>query len=166
MDSAVVEAERDGVEHVLPVALLPLAVLADVDPQRGVAGGHDRGHFSLGRPAVSDDTLADGLGRIGGQANTPVSGQEHGGPDEAIQVIEPGNGMMVRLLDDDRSWSVRADPLPELTAGFRKSPPSRQVSEGEDAAVGQTLAGEDGVAEFPEARIEGEESVTSLGHFV
>lgn len=162
MDSAVVEAERDGVEHVLPVALLPLAVLGDVHPQSGVAGGHDRSHFSLRRPTVPHDALADGLGCIGGKSNASMTGQEHCGSAEAGEVIEPGQWMVMRLLDDERSWSVRTNPMPELTAGFGKPPPLRQVSEGEDTAICEALASENGVAEFPQTGIEGEQGITSF----
>ena len=95
-----------------------------------------------------------------------MTGQENCGSYEAVEIIEPGHRVAMRLLDDKRARPVGTNPLPELTAGFGKPPRLRQAPEREHPAVGEAPAGEDGEAEFTEAGIEGEEGIRFLGHVV
>src|SRR2546425_1231392 len=59
-----VTRQRDCVIHVLPVALLPLAVLCQVNAQLGKAATEHLGDLALPGPAIPDDIASSGLGRV------------------------------------------------------------------------------------------------------
>src|SRR6266850_2308596 len=80
----VVESQCDGVEEVVPVGFLPLAVEAPVDAKFGKARYHAAGDLCLSRPPVSEDALADGLGRVRRHLHTLTDGEPADPADEPV----------------------------------------------------------------------------------
>lgn len=160
----VVQGESDGVEHVLPEAFLPAAVLCQVDAERWKIVGDCEGDFGFLGLAVPCDNRADALGGVGSEIGMGAGRQVAGSTRQPVNIIEPGHGMTVGLLDYDRIGSMQTDPPPQVTSGNRKPVGPWNALETKRSARDQPLASENCVAEFSEPRIDGEDGVRLASH--
>lgn len=162
-----VKSEGDGVEHVLEVRFLPAAVLREIDPQGGQASGDSLGRLAFVRPAVADEALADGLGRVC-RDRQPFQGSHAANPTgQTVQPIQGVHAVRVGGFKDDDRGSELTDPVADGLHGGGEALLRWQQPEREDSRLDQGSSSENGVPEVPEAGIKGEDRLRcGFGHGV
>lgn len=164
-DRLVVPRKADGIEVVQPVALLPAPVLREQETQLREAVRDDHRRLALGRLAVAGDRLAYGLWRVGVKRDAPVFRDAPGRERDAVEIIEPRHRMAVGLLHDERAGPMSIHEPAHPQGRFAESPILWQCSKRDDAVLKEPAAGENGVAEFSGARIDGEDGTVRVsGH--
>jgi hypothetical protein len=106
MNGAVMKTEGYSVEHVLPVALFPPAILVEVNPERRVSNRDFRCDLALGGPAVSEKTLADRLRGIEAELQPSLLRQPSRRANESIEIVQPRHRVAMRLLNDQAAGLV------------------------------------------------------------
>lgn len=166
MRGLVVERQRDRVEHVLPVAILPLPRLAAVDPELRVPADERLRHLGLPGPAVIEHGPAHRLGGVHGEREVVGMRDPPQQPAQRREFRRGKLGMGGNRLEDEYVRSMGAEPHIGNFADSLEPVPHRDVPEGQDTVVKETETLKDGVAEFPGTGIEGQDGVRSLGHGV
>lgn len=160
----VVERERDGVEHVEPEAFLPAAVLGEIDPQRREVMRDGQCHFRLLGLTVAGDALPHPLRGVHDRLRPCARGEIASGARQLVERIEPRDRVAVRLLDDDDIDAVSSQPPSDVVTGDIEPVGFRDEPKIQHAAREQASAAKDGVAEFPQPGIDGEDGLRSLVH--
>lgn len=155
----VVDREGHGVEHVLPVALLPASILGEVDPKRWVAPGERDRDLAFRRPAVSDERLAHGLRGVSNEWNGAGLRDPRDALPKSVQPVQGRCRMPMHAFDDERSRFKALDELLDDTTGFAESAMTRDEAQRRDAGGDDSAAGEDGIAEIAEPGVKGENRI-------
>src|SRR5688572_11353434 len=85
----VVERQRNGVEHVLPVSLLPAPVLCEIDAEARVPRGDGDGDLALRGSAIADDGRARALRRVHGEPGMLARGKILRRSRQLVELVEP-----------------------------------------------------------------------------
>src|SRR5688572_29909852 len=106
--------------------------------------------LALPGPAITEDGLADGPGRVGGELEPGVLGQAS---QASTQGGKAGQGIERSLrdvLEHEREWPVGADPGRERILNRLEPATRRDGAERQDSRHHELLPREDGVADITE----------------
>ena len=162
----VMKRQRDRIEHVLPITLLPAAILCEIDAEGGKAVSDSDGDLGLLGFPVPGDRCPYALRRVHRERGVLASGEVPRGTRELMQLVEPRHRMTVGLLDHYDVGPVRPQPSAYvLTCGgepfiFRYAPQAKHSAGHKPATV------QDGVPEITKSGIEREDGVRILSHGV
>jgi hypothetical protein len=154
-----VETKGYRVKEIQEVVFLPRPVLAEVNPELGIAGGHDLGHLPLMCPAVPGETSADGSGWNHHELD-PV--RSNPSLEKTCHPMEPGEGSMAARpggFQDDEPRTVKIKAFVDLTAQASEPRPQGKLSpRREDFGLAKPARrAQDRQAQATEARIDGKD---------
>lgn len=150
------ERQRDGVEHVEPVALFPGAVLGEIHAERREPSGDFVRHNVLPRPPVSHQVLPDNLGAVGGDLDAAPARAPSRRLSEGVDAVQATPWMPRGVLQNERGRLIEPDPGMDLVQGLGNPFRARGERERDDTARDESSALEHGVAEFTQAGVQGQ----------
>lgn len=163
-DRLVVEGQRHGVEHVVPVAILPLSVLPAIDPELRESPDERPDDLRLTRPAIVEQRSTHRLGGVGREREIVLVCQASQEPAERGKSWLRSQRAAWDVLEYEGVRAVGTYPALKGTSDGRESALRRHMAQHEDAGINEMGAQEHGVTEFAGTGVDGQDGRIMWAH--